>query len=222
MQTPLGAAVTREAVAAVVFHGPPAKRQLEVPRGTLERSPPSPLGWREMDGAENLMDLDSMTNLSTVLTDRFGALEGDWVTKNSGYEGALAGALGWQAEPSRYWDARTPSGVLVEFKKGRSIWLDLVRFAEVILSNDGDANQPTVTLFFVPERHRSRHERRKIVEVLGLPTRNVIDALKLSVDEAHSLVALHRKLPRAFNAQARFTLSDVRRMALIRVAAPDA
>ncbi|MCU0667648.1 MAG: hypothetical protein MUF85_03470 [Patescibacteria group bacterium] len=51
---------------------------------------------------------------------------GDWIKMNSSYESGLCGVLGWTVDTSRYFDA-TYKDIKIEIKKGRSVWLDLVR-----------------------------------------------------------------------------------------------
>jgi len=71
-------------------------------------------------------------NIEQHLKDHKKYLTGDWVDKNSGYDGAICQTLGMNPQKSRYWDAEW-QGMLLEFKKGKSIWLDLVRYSEILL-----------------------------------------------------------------------------------------
>jgi hypothetical protein len=134
-------------------------------------------------------------------------LKGWWVEKNNGYEGYICEALNMIPRKSRYWDAEW-QGVLLEFKKGRSIWLDLVRYSEILLKVTTEASQPTITLFFVPSPSRD-----DIEEIVITDTDRLIEKLKLNEEIASSLIALNKHVPRQLNAQASLTLSDVRKMA---------
>lgn len=141
--------------------------------------------------------------LSTYIGHRFSRLHGSWVNINSGYERALAQTLGMQVSASRYWDA-TWDGRPIEFKKGRSIWLDLVRYSEVLLARDAATIGSVRTLFFEPTSDRLRIKRVACVE-----SEDLIAALALNRSDAERLIELKDRLPRSLNAQASMTWSDV-------------
>jgi len=136
-------------------------------------------------------------------------LAGDWVTKNCSYDGGICNALNMEEDTvnTRYWDASW-NDCFIEFKKGKSIWLDLVRYSEILLKLNKAATTETVTLFFIPNG-----DRTKIEEVIGVSTAKIIDKLGLTIEQAQELVALHRAVPRSLNAQASLTLLDVRNIA---------
>ena len=67
-------------------------------------------------------------------------LTGSDLKKNSGYEGSICDTLNMQISRCRYWDAEWKHHY-IEFKKGRSIWLDLVRYSEILLKMNKDASQ---------------------------------------------------------------------------------
>ena len=77
-------------------------------------------------------------------------ITGDWIKMNSSYESGLCGVLGWSVDTNRYFDA-TYNNIKIEIKKGRSIWLDLVRYSEIILGV-GESN--TITAFIIPYRNK--------------------------------------------------------------------
>ena len=137
------------------------------------------------------------------------ALKGWWVEKNSGYDRAICEALDMTPRKSRYWDAEW-QGMLLEFKKGKSIWLDLVRYSEILLKVTTEASQPTITLFFVPSPSRD-----EIEEIVVVDTNHLIEKLKLNDEIASSLVALNKHVPRQLNAQASLTLADIRKIAQV-------
>ena len=135
---------------------------------------------------------------------RFKELTGYWVSRNSGYEIGICEALDIVLDKGRYWDAKWED-YLLEFKKGKSIWLDLVRYSEVILGVDENARRRTCCLFFVPDA-----ERQRITEMICVDSTKIIQELRLTQDHARALVGLSSHVPRSLNAQASLTLRDVR------------
>ena len=80
-------------------------------------------------------------------------LTGEWVSKNCNYEKDVCNVLGMQCEMTRYWDGtygRNP--IHIEIKKGCSIWLDEVRYAEHKLN---DPNQHLLTMFLIPNSKKT-------------------------------------------------------------------
>jgi hypothetical protein len=137
-------------------------------------------------------------------------LAGAWVNANSGYEGALSALLEMTEERSRYWDARW-RGRALEFKKGHSIWLDLVRYAEVQLGSNAQAREETATLFFLPDKPRQR-----IKEVVCVETRALIRHLGITTQEAVFLGELAARMKgagRNLNAQASLRVPEARKIA---------
>ena len=127
--------------------------------------------------------------------------------KEYGYDGAICEVLGMIPRKSRYSDAEW-QGMLLEFKKGKSIWLDLVRYSEILLKVTTEASRPTITLFFVPGPYRY-----EIEEIIVFETNHLLEKLKLNEKIASSLVALNEHVPRQLNAQASLTLADIREIA---------
>jgi hypothetical protein len=111
-----------------------------------------------------------------------------------------------EPDKSRYWDA-VWNGLKIEFKKGRSIWLDLVRYSEILLKDNADASEDTITLFFVPDNQKYTIENIVMVE-----TKSLIQELRLTEEIAKTLLQLNSHVPRQLNAQASLTLADVRRI----------
>ncbi len=133
-------------------------------------------------------------------------LQGDWVEKNSSYERYICEALAMNPDKSRYWDA-VWNGFHIEFKKGRSIWLDLVRYSEVLLKENANASVDTITLFFVPD-----DRKYTIAEVIMVETKLLIQKLRLTEEIARTVIQLDHHVPRQLNAQANLTLPDVKRI----------
>jgi len=133
-------------------------------------------------------------------------LKGDWLHSNSGHEDDICRVLDMQSSKCRYWDA-TWKHHHIEFKKGRSIWLDLVRYSEISLKLNEDARRETICLFFVPNKERSRIE-----EIICVETSALIKAVSLNQSQAESLMQLMKALPRSLNAQASLTVNDVKKI----------
>jgi hypothetical protein len=138
-------------------------------------------------------------------------LRGEWVRKKSAYEGDICRALMMNEERSRYWDAKW-SGLLLEFKKGTSIWLDLVRYSEVMLKLNKNACREVFSLFFIPDKSKER-----IIEVICVETCTIIANLKLNEEYARALVQLNEHVPHSLNAQASLTVADVRKLKVFSV-----
>lgn len=131
-------------------------------------------------------------------------ITGSWVKLNSSYEKGLCGVLGWQAHSNRYFDA-TFQSIKIEIKKGRSIWLDLVRYSELIL---GIGEPNTITAFFIPSRKRDKIDALYLVDTIDL-----IKILDINKEVAEALISLQKRVPRSLNVQASLTVKDVARIA---------
>jgi hypothetical protein len=127
------------------------------------------------------------------------------VRLKNGYEPALADSLGMELSRSRYWDARWNT-LLLEFKKGRSIWLDLVRYSEALIGLNEDARTRTETFFFLPDPRGECIE-----EIVCVESAVLITFLGLT-DEAvaRSILAIKDRVPHSLNAQASVTWPDIR------------
>lgn len=151
-----------------------------------------------------------LTNLENYLKTQITNLNGDFVKKNSGYDSAICDVLpDFIAQTSRYWDAYwNKENVYIEFKKGKSIWLDLVRYSEIKMEINDDAKTPTITLFFIPDNNKTCIEL-----IIGIETKRLIESLQLSDQDAEYVIMLKEKVPRSLNAQASLTVNDVREIA---------
>ncbi|MEK7148677.1 MAG: hypothetical protein AAB770_02045 [Patescibacteria group bacterium] len=148
-----------------------------------------------------------IAKLENLLREHIALLSGSFVSKNSGYDGDICKIInGFEETTTRYWDCFwKEESLYIEFKKGRSIWLDLVRYSEIILGENAEANTQTFTLFFIPNSDRS-----KIVEIIGLETSKLIEKINLDKKDAIQLLDLNRTVPRSFNAQASLTIKDIK------------
>ncbi|MEE8186206.1 MAG: hypothetical protein V3T99_00915 [Nitrososphaerales archaeon] len=107
---------------------------------------------------------------------------------------------------------------LIELKKGTSIWLDLVRYSELLVVKMGTNFNwdKIVTLFCVPDR-----EKKIISEIIAVSLSNLQNKLNVSESQAEFLLELRHHAPRQLNAQASLTVSDVRSIADFSVGFPD-
>jgi len=97
-------------------------------------------------------------------------------------------------------------GLNIEFKKGNSIWIDLVSRSEIVLKSTIDSKKETFTLFFIPYKNKTG-----ILEIIGARTVNLISKIGLSSKVAKQLVSLHKAVPRSLNAQASLIKNDVKK-----------
>jgi hypothetical protein len=130
------------------------------------------------------------------------------VGRNSSYDAGACRALGLKLAVGRYWDA-VLDGAAIELKKGKSIWIDLVRVAEQVTGSSEEARRETVTLFLIPDSERRQLEAAHLV-----PTGRLIDHLRVTPERAEVLLELKRSVPRSLNAQASLTVGDVRDLAV--------
>lgn len=132
-------------------------------------------------------------------------ISGSWIARNSGYERDLCKILNWDFSTARYYDALCDD-VAIEIKKGKSIWLDLVRYSEIFL---GEGTQDTITAFFIPNSERS-----KIQHVYFVDTRDLMTKLNLSNKRAEIIVAINKDMLRSLNMQVRLTVKDIKDIAI--------
>ena len=153
------------------------------------------------------MDENKLNKLKDFLIIHIKELKGSFVSKNSGYDNDICNILPKFTENTeRYWDAYWETEEMyIEFKKGKSIWLDLVRYSEILLETNEESKIKTFTLFFIPNK-----ERTEIVEIIGLNTVKIIEKLNLNEDNVKKLLILNKSLPRSFNAQASLTVKDIK------------
>ena len=135
-------------------------------------------------------------------------LIGEWIKNNSSYDGYICDILDMEEDTVRYWDAIW-NNQQIEFKKGNSIWLDLVRYSEILLQVNVNSSKETLTLFFIPNKLRD-----KIEEIICVRTKNLIEYIKLDKVKAEQLISLNEKVPRSLNAQASLTKKDIRKIAI--------
>jgi hypothetical protein len=135
-------------------------------------------------------------------------LIGEWIKNNSSYDGYICDILNMHEDTVRYWDAIW-NNQQIEFKKGNSIWLDLVRYSEILLKTNIDASKETLTLFFIPNKSKN-----EIEEVICVETKTLIKFINLDEEKAKQLILLNENVPRSLNAQASLTKKDIRSIAI--------
>ena len=99
-----------------------------------------------------------MNNLHIYLQTKINELSGAWISKNSGYEKEACLNLGFNCERKRYWDCEY-DGSYIEIKKGKSIWLDEVRYCEIFMSDNIDNDEckkKTITMFLIPTKDKKK------------------------------------------------------------------
>ena len=146
-------------------------------------------------------------DLKEQIRSRIEKCSGEWVGQKNGYEGALCAALGIELQETRYQDG-TWQAYSIELKKGTSIWLDLVRYSEILLEKPDLNSRKSIGLFCVPD-----NKKGIITDVIGVSTPSLLRKLALSDAQARALLELRDHVPRQLNAQASLTVKDVRGIA---------
>lgn len=154
-----------------------------------------------------MIENNKINELKNHLLSYKDKLVGDFLNNNSSYDWAICKILFMEENMCRYWDAKW-NWINIEFKKWKSIWLDLIRYSEVILWINELSKEKTFTIFFVPDR-----EKTKIVEIIWTDTNKIIEKLSLDYTISESLIKLNKNMPRSLNAQASLTLKDIRKIA---------
>jgi hypothetical protein len=151
-----------------------------------------------------------MNNLHIYLQTKINELNGAWISKNSGYEKEACLNLGFNCETKRYWDCEY-DGSYIEIKKGKSIWLDEVRYCEIFMSDNidnDDCKKKTITIFLIPTKDKNKIEKIYIID-----TQKLIDFLKIDEAWAERLLTRHKQITRSLNCQQSMTIKDLRLIA---------
>jgi hypothetical protein len=152
----------------------------------------------------------NMIEVFTHLEERIDQLSGDWIKRNSNYEKGACQNLGFNYEAKRYWDCEF-NGTYIEIKKGRSIWLDEVRYSEILLSEEIDnleCKEETITMFLIPSRDKERIDRIFLVD-----TKRIISFMNIDKEWAYRLLSRHKVTTRSLNCQQSMTIKDVENIA---------
>ena len=151
-----------------------------------------------------------MDNLHNYLQTKINELNGTWIYKNSGYEKEACLNLGFNCETKRYWDCEY-DGSYIEIKKGKSIWLDEVRYCEIFMSDtidNDECKKKTITMFLIPTKDKNKIEKIYIID-----TQKLIDFMKIDKVWAERLLSRHKQTTRSLNCQQSMMIKDLRLIA---------
>ncbi len=151
-----------------------------------------------------------MEQLNYYLQEKKKELEGGWVSKNSGYENEACINLGFNCEKKRYWDSEY-KGLYIEIKKGKSIWLDEVRYCEIFMSDKIDneeCKKETITMFLIPSK-----DKKRIENIILIDTRKIIQFLNINTEWAERLLFRKNEIVRNLNCQQSMTIKDLKLIA---------
>ena len=154
--------------------------------------------------------MNNLHNLHIHLQSIINQLHGPWISKNSGYEKEACLNLGFNCETKRYWDCEY-DGSYIEIKKGKSIWLDEVRYCEIFMSDNIDNDEckkKTITMFLIPTK-----DKKKVEKIYIIDTQKLIDFMKIDKVWAERLLSRHKQTKRGVNCQQRMTIKDLRLIA---------
>ena len=141
-----------------------------------------------------------MNELNIYLQTKINELNGTWISKNSGYEKEACLNLGFNCETKRYWDCEY-NGSYIEIKKGKSIWLDEVRYCEILMSDNIDNDEckkKTITMFLIPTKDKNKIEKIYIID-----TQKLIDFMKIDKVWAEILLSRHKQTTRSLKKNGR-------------------
>ena len=151
-----------------------------------------------------------MEELYIYLKNKIKELDGVWISKNSGYEKEACFNLGFNCQTKRYWDCDY-NGLYIEIKKGKSIWLDEVRYCEIFMSDkidNDECKQKTITIFLIPS-----NDKKKIENIIIVDTKKLIKFMQINTEWAERLLIRHKETIRSLNCQQSMTLKDVKLIA---------
>ena len=151
-----------------------------------------------------------MNKLNMYLQTKIEKLEGKWISKNSGYEKQACVDLGFECETKRYWDCKY-NGLYIEIKKGKSIWLNEVRYCEILMRDSIDneeCKKETITMFIIPSKDKTKVDTIYLIDTLKL-----IKYMNLTPEWATILLDHHKLITRSLNCQQSMTIKDLRKIA---------
>ena len=149
----------------------------------------------------------NILRLNNFLKNKINELNGDWISKNSGYEKEACNNLGFNCETKRYWDCEY-NGLYIEIKKGKSIWLDEVRYSEILTNANIDSRKETITMFIIPSK-----DKKKVDNIYLIDTKKLIIFMKITNEWAINLLDRHKKTTRSLNCQQSMTIKDLKQIA---------
>jgi hypothetical protein len=148
---------------------------------------------------------EDLSALKDMLGATLSRLRGPWIARRSHYETDCAAALGGTVATFSHWDCILPSGLKLELKKTQTggMWFDLVRYSEAVLNPELASDVVTLILRY------SLLPVPAITQVAAILHHDLLTALRLDADKARAVLALREAVPRALNAQARLTWTDL-------------
>lgn len=152
----------------------------------------------------------NMEELNYYLKEKKKELNGEWISKNSGYEKEACIKLGFNCDKKRYWDSEY-NGLYIEIKKGKSIWLDEVRYCEIFMSeniDNEDCKKETITIFLIPSK-----DKKRIETIIMIDTRKLIKFLNINTEWAERLLIRKNQTVRSLNCQQSMTINDLKSIA---------
>lgn len=127
--------------------------------------------------------MSSIEELKEHLSSCFPDLQsGDWVNRSTGYEQSFANIIGAELDCGRYWDV-VWKGTLIEVKKG-NIWLDLIRFSEIV-QRVVDPRAKEVVILCLKKDKNKLISRIDVIE-----TPRLLSYLKLDVFAAEQILTI--------------------------------
>tara|TARA_B110000261_G_scaffold139433_1_gene158827 strand:- start:71 stop:601 length:531 start_codon:yes stop_codon:yes gene_type:complete len=171
--------------------------------------------------SDNITNTDNIINITSVkirmqelknhLETKIQELNGDWIKKNSGYEKDACNQLGVICQTKRYWDC-SYNNSKIEIKKGKSIWLDEIRYSEIFMSDtltdNDECKEETITIFLIPDKNKN-----KIANIIIIDTKKIIMFLKISAESAKFMLLRHKITTRSINYQQSMTINDLKKIA---------
>lgn len=151
-----------------------------------------------------------MEEIVSHLQENIGLLQGDWIRRKSGYENDFCRNIGFTCETCRYWDSKF-NNLHIEIKKGFSIWLDEIRYAELLLGDtdiNSSCNVKTFTIFLIPNKEKTR-----IKKIYLIDTDKIIEYLMLDEEWSKLIIARKNTVNRSLNCQQSMTIRDLEKIA---------
>lgn len=148
-----------------------------------------------------------MTELNTYLQHKIKELNGTWISKNSGYEKEACINLGFTCETKRYWDCKY-NDTYIEIKKGKSIWLNEVRYCEIVMNSNEDCKKKTFTIFIIPSKNKTIIDTIYIID-----TQKLIHFMKLTPEWAVQVLCRYKETGKSLNYQYPMTIKELREIA---------
>jgi hypothetical protein len=114
-------------------------------------------------------------------------LFGLWIDKKNGYEKEFCKLTGLIHKNTRYMDCTLGDNICIELKKGKgAVWLDEVRYSEILLRINEDSKIKTFTVFI-------KYKPGKVTSILIIKTEKLIESMGLTIESAEYMLAKFKK-----------------------------